>query len=112
MILRGHEGLVASVAFDPTGRLLTSAGQDGTVRVWNASGGEALVTLYRHQGSAYAAQFSPDGRRVVSAGDPGTIRVSPCEVCGSIDAVLETARTRAKRQLTAAERQRLLPGDK
>ena len=112
VILRGHEGLVASVAFDPTGRLLTSAGQDGTVRVWNASGGEALVTLYRHQGSAYAAQFSPDGRRVVSAGDPGTIRVSPCEVCGSIDAVLETARTRAKRQLTAAERQRLLPGDK
>ena len=82
------------------------------MRVWNASGGEALVMLYRHQGSAYAAQFGPDGRSVVSAGDPGTIRVSPCEVCGSIDAVLETARTRAKRQLTAVERQRLLPGDK
>ena len=111
LILRGHEGPVASAAFDPTGTRVVSAGKDGTVRIWSAAGGETLVVLYRYAGTAYSAEFSGDGRRVVSAGDPGTVRVSSCEVCGSLDSILGLARTRVARQLSAAERQLLLPKD-
>jgi WD40 repeat protein/DNA-binding SARP family transcriptional activator len=110
VILRGHEGLVSSAEFAPDGERVTSAGQDGTVRVWSAAGGETLVVLYRYDGPARTAQFSSDGRRVVSAGDPGIVRVSSCEVCGPIGSVLRLAQTRLDRELSASERQRLLPG--
>jgi WD40 repeat protein len=109
--LRGHEGPVFSADFDRDGKRVTSAGQDGTVRVWSAAGGEALVVLDRYQGAARTAEFSEDGRRVVSAGDPGIVRVSSCDVCGPIGEVLRLARTRAERELSPSERQRLLPGD-
>ena len=110
-ILRGHEGPVSSAAFGPTGQRVVSAGKDGTVRVWSAEGGETLVVLFRHEGTATSAEFSSDGRRVVSAGEAGVVRVSTCEVCGPLSAVLRLARTRAERELSPVERQRLLPSD-
>ena len=110
MVLRGHQGPVASAAFDPAGDRVVSAGQDGTVRVWSSAGGEALVVLYTYQGPAFSAEFGAGGR-VVSAGDPGVVRVSACEVCGSLSSVQQLARTRAARELTPDERARLLPRD-
>ncbi len=110
-VLRGHEGPVSSAEFDHSGERVVSAGQDGTVRVWDADGGEALVILFRHEGSALAASFSRDGSRVVSAGDDGIVRITSCEVCGELDAVLRLARTRAERELTPVEQQRFLPSD-
>ena len=102
---------MASAAFDPRGDRIVSAGKDGTVRIWNADGGDALVLLAPYQGPALAAEFDRSGRRVVSAGAPGIVRVADCEVCGSLDSVLRLARTRAGRELSAVERQRLLPQD-
>jgi WD40 repeat protein len=111
VVLQGHRGPVASAAFNPRGDRIVSAGKDGTVRIWNAAGGDALVLLATYQGPALAAEFDRSGRRVVSAGAPGVVRVADCEVCGSLDSVLRLARTRAGRELSEVERQRLLPQD-
>ena len=37
--LKGHEGPVYAVAFTPDAKTLVSAGDDGTVRLWEAATG-------------------------------------------------------------------------
>ena len=52
-----------AVAFSPDGRRLASAGDDGTVRLWDPATGAELATLTGHTGRVTAVAFSPDGRR-------------------------------------------------
>ena len=48
--LKGHTGGVTSVAFSPDGKRLASAGEDGTVKVWDAATGQEILTLKGHTG--------------------------------------------------------------
>jgi WD40 repeat protein len=43
--LRGHEGIVVSVALSADGRLVASGSEDGTSRLWETAGGTCLRTL-------------------------------------------------------------------
>jgi WD40 repeat protein len=45
LTLRGHAGPVTSLCFAPDGDRLVSAGQDGTVRIWESRRGRCLLTL-------------------------------------------------------------------
>jgi WD40 repeat protein len=60
-ILPGHVGRVLSVDVSPDGAWITSAGADGTVRVWDVATCRLLHTIPRPGKAAVAVVFSPDG---------------------------------------------------
>jgi WD40 repeat protein len=66
-VLRGHEKALHLALFSPDGRLIVTASEDGTARVWNGDGSGEPVILKGHQDGVVSASFSPDGKRIVTA---------------------------------------------
>jgi len=73
--LIGHTEAVWGVVFSPDGRLLTTASDDGTARVWDPASGRHLRTLTGHAGGVRGVAFRPDGRLLATASRDGTARV-------------------------------------
>jgi WD40 repeat protein len=67
--LVGHTKDVLSVAFSPNARYLASGSHDMSVRIWDASTGEAFARLDGHSDSVHFVSFSPSGQHVVSVSD-------------------------------------------
>jgi hypothetical protein len=89
-LLKGHNGPVFDVAFDPAGRLLASASGDRTVKLWDVATGERLDTFSQPTKEQYAVAFSPDGQHVIAGGVDSRIRVwriSPTAKEGTNDLV-------------------------
>ena len=74
-LLSGHEKNVQAIAYAPDGKMLASAGIDGTIRLWNLKMGESMATLTGHNASVSSVAFSPDGKQLVSGGAGGTVRL-------------------------------------
>lgn len=74
--LNGHRGLIRALVMHPGGRVLFSAGFDGTIRVWRFPFGPQLRLIPTPDGEElFGLGISEDGERLISAGSAGVIRV-------------------------------------
>jgi serine/threonine protein kinase len=69
--LTGHTGAVTAVGTADQGRWIVSAGNDGTLRVWNAGSGALVRTIELDDGAATA--FAVDERRALTGHSSGAI---------------------------------------
>ncbi|KAF3935356.1 hypothetical protein ABW19_dt0209518 [Dactylella cylindrospora] len=73
--LEGHTYRVNSVAFSPNNRLLVSASDDKTIKLWDITSGAILQTLVGHALSVSCVTFSPDSRRLASGSQDRTVKL-------------------------------------
>lgn len=74
-VLAGHAARVDDAAFTPDGRRLLTAGQDGTVRVWDSHTGRVAGAFEWPIGKLTALAVAPDGLTAAAAGQKGQIVV-------------------------------------
>ncbi|VDP81636.1 unnamed protein product [Echinostoma caproni] len=76
---------VFCLAFDPTGTLLVSGGQDHVAIVWNVETKQIVFKTEGHQDSVTQVAFSPDGAYLATGDMAGGIRVwlKPTEISSS-----------------------------
>ena len=108
--MRGHRILLSVVTFTPDGLHLVSGDWNGEVRVWDWATGQALAVYHGHRDIIFSIDVSDDGASIFTISQSGPARLTPCDVCGPVERLLEIAEARGTRQLTDEERQRLLSG--
>lgn len=66
---------VTTVTFSPTGKILASASEDGSIQLWNTQTNTAIGTLIQHPKGVNSIAFSPDAKFMLSGSDDATIRL-------------------------------------
>merc|ERR1711976_928583 len=81
MLLSGHDGEVFCSKFSPDGQIVTSAGFDRLIFMWNVYGEcENLATMKGHTGAVLDIQYSTDGGKLVSCSTDKTLGLWDLEV--------------------------------
>ena len=99
MALPAHSGGPWDIVFSPEGSRVATAGADGTVRIFDSSSGEQILSLQGHDRSVARLAFIPDGTMLASKSLDGTVRVWALD----LDDLLEIARQQITRTLTNEE---------
>ncbi len=73
--LRGHLGGVSALAFSHNGRLIATASEDRSTKIWDVDTGQQIRTLRHGNEPPTGVAFSRDGTRFATASFYGTVTV-------------------------------------
>ena len=73
--LGGHANSVNGVSFSRNGKMLASASDDHTVKLWDTSTGTEIKTLIGHTNWVWGVSFSPDSKMLASASKDKTVKL-------------------------------------
>ena len=104
-VLAGHSRGLRYADFSPDGLWIVTLSDDNTVRVWDAAYGHELAR-WNSADRLLAAAFMPDSKRVIAFAKSRKVVMLACELCIPTPSLLQLARQRAFRSLTAAETER------
>ena len=65
---------VLDIVFSPDGKMLASASEDGTIKIWQLNG-KLISTISGHNNKIRSISFSPDSQMIASASSDNTIKV-------------------------------------
>ena len=74
-VIKGHNEMIMSAAFNQDCSRIVTASLDRTARVWEVESEHQIAKLSGHEGTVMHAAFSPGGQRVVTASEDMTVRV-------------------------------------
>ncbi len=77
------------MAISPDAKLILTAGDDKTARLWDAVTGRPLGQAMEHQDAVVSLAFSPDGKTILTGSDDKKIRLWELEIGQPIPAPLE-----------------------
>jgi WD40 repeat protein len=75
LVLRGHTKPVEAAAFSPDGRLLATAADDRSGRIWDVATGKQVAALKHLDAGIWNMAFSPDGTKLVTGGKEDAARL-------------------------------------
>ncbi len=71
----GHTGQVNSISFNPNGKVLATASDDNTVKLWNTTSHKEITTLIGHIDKVNSVSFSPDGKVLATGSVDKTVKL-------------------------------------
>ncbi len=75
VVLEGNPGTVWSVDFEPSGKHLAAAIEDGSVRIWDVDSKSLLKSFNAHRGVVWLVAYHPTRPLLMTSGDDARLRL-------------------------------------
>ena len=77
--LTGHTSHLFRARFDPQGKQIATASEDGTARIWDAATGTQRLFLVQHDYWILDPVYSPDGKQLATQAESGYLEIWDAE---------------------------------